>query len=373
MAMQAHASLRESTARTLIVGAGPIGLELAAVFKRLGHDYLHLDAGQVAHTVSWYPRGATIFSSPERIAIAGVPFKTPQQTRATREQYLQYLHAVIEQFDLKVQTFTLVIDITRDDQGFRLTAQRTIDSKDDAAPQPIPLPGASTLAYRCQNLVLAIGDMHLPNPLGIEGEDLPHVSHYFDDPQVYFRRKLLIVGGKNSAVEAALRCWRAGADVALSYRGDTFDPDSIKYWLLPELQSLIKREKMAFYPHTQPVRITSEHVELQGTQGQPTQRVPADAVLMLTGYRQDARLFDLAGVTRSGKNQAPEFDENTMMTDVPGLYVAGTAAAGTQHDFKLFIENGHRHVGRIAQNITGGKPPAGTVNSVNVAAGHSES
>ncbi len=338
---------------TLIVGAGPIGLELAVSLQHAGVDYRHLEAGQVAHTVTWYPRQTKYFSSPERIAIAGVPLTTPDQSKASREQYLAYLRGVVQQFDLRIQTHEPVTQLTRlDDDTFIVETTKA--------------------TYHAQRVVLAIGDMHAPRRLDIPGEDLPHVSHYFDEPHNHFRRRLLIVGGRNSAVEAALRCHRAGSRVALSYRKAAFDEDSIKYWLLPEIKGLIKHGEIDFYPETVPVEITPTHVRLapapsaeaaSAADSSDLTPVPAESVLLLTGYTQDRSLFRQAGVTLEGENHAPTFDPETMMTDVPHLYIAGTAAAGTQNHFKLFIENCHRHVTRITRSITGEAARPHLVNS----------
>ena len=232
--------------RAIIIGAGPIGLELHVVLKQLGVDVLHLEAGAIGQTITWYPKQAQFFSSPERIAIAGVPLNTPDQTKATREQYLAYLRAVVQQFDLPIATHEPVRQVSRDDDGtFTVkTAKRNVT---------------------CDHLVLAIGDMHLPRVLGIEGEDLPHVSHYFDEPHDYFNRNLLIVGGRNSAAEAALRCHRAGANVTLSYRGDHLDDNGINYWILPELKALIKAGENKFHPNTCITKITNTHVQIKAS------------------------------------------------------------------------------------------------------------
>jgi thioredoxin reductase (NADPH) len=328
--------------QVIIVGAGPIGLELHVVLKQLGVDVLHLEAGAIGQTVTWYPKQASFFSSPERIAIAGVPLNTPDQTKATREQYLAYLRGVVQQFDLPIATHEPVRRAERRGDGtFAIhTKQRTAT---------------------CDHLVLAIGDMHLPRELGIEGEDLPHVSHYFDEPHGYFQRDLLIVGGRNSAAEAALRCHRAGANVALSYRGDSLDDNGIKYWLLPELKALIKANEIAYYPETEPVAITDTSVTLKKGSGTVSE-VAADHVLLLTGYRQDKTLFEMLGVELIGENRSPSIDTQTMQTNVERVYIAGTAAAGTQQRFKLFIENCHVHAAKIAQAITGDAAPLQYIN-----------
>src|SRR4051812_37431365 len=236
-----------------VVGAGPIGLELAVALKRAGIDYLHFDAKQIGYTISWFPPQTRFFSSNERIAIAGVPLQTPDQGKCTREQYLAYLRSVVQEFDLRVNTYEPVVAIDRNaDGGFVLTTH----------------PAVGRRTYRARRLVLATGGTDYPRRLGVPGEDLPHVSHYFDDPHKYFRRRVLIVGGKNSAVEAALRCHHAGADVSLSYRRAGMPARSIKYWLLPEINSLIEWGKMQAWFGSRPTAIAPNHVTL-GPSGFP--------------------------------------------------------------------------------------------------------
>jgi thioredoxin reductase (NADPH) len=208
-------------------------------------------------------------------------------------------------------------------------------------------------------VVLAIGDMEHPHRLGIPGEDLPHVSHYFRDPHDYFRRRLLIVGGKNSAAEAALRCWRAGAEVTISYRRPQFDSGRVKHWILPDLEAQIAAGVIHFLPSTVPVEIGPGSVTLARTDGAgPLTCHETDFVLLNTGFRGDQSLMEVAGVDLRGDNRVPAFDPATMETNVPGLFVAGTAAAGVQQRYRLFIENCHQHAGKIAQAITGRWPAA---------------
>ncbi|MDZ4806364.1 MAG: NAD(P)-binding domain-containing protein [Candidatus Eisenbacteria bacterium] len=327
----------------LIVGAGPIGLELAVALKGAGVPYVQVDAASIGHTITGYPRQARFFSSPERIAIAGVPLVTVDQSKTSREEYLAYLRGVVDQFNLDVRTFERVVEIRVGAEGpgrFRVTTQSS----------------GGTQRYEARRVVLAIGDMADTRRLDIPGEDLPHVSHLFDEPHRYFRRRLLIVGGKNSAVEAAIRCHRAGARVSLSYRGERFPEKSVKYWLLPEIESFVAQGHIKFLPRTVPVVIDATKVSLSRLDepaGSDLLQVPADFVLLLVGYRADTTLFEMAGVTLEGENRGPRHDPATMETDVPGLYVAGTAAAGTQHHFKLFIENSHVHVDRILSHLTG--------------------
>lgn len=325
----------------LLVGAGPIGIELAVALKGRGIRYAQLDADQVGSTIAWYAPQTHFFSSPERIAIAGVPLQTLDQTKATREEYLTYLRAVVQQFDLRIETFERVVSLRKNnDGGFEATSVRASGERH----------------WRARNVILAIGDMHRPRLIGVPGEDLPHVSHYFGDPHRYFRRRVLIVGGQNSAVEAAIRCYRVGAQVTLSYRGSELDANRIKFWLLPEIRSLIRDGRLVWLPSTTVCEIRGDRVVLD-----PTREVAADAVLLLTGYEQDSDLFEQAGVTLEGPGRRPRFDEQTMETDVPGVYVAGTGTAGTQlGGVKEFIETSHVHVARIVAALTRTAPPVET-------------
>ena len=331
----------------IIVGAGPIGLEMAVALNRAGIDYIHLEAKQIAYTISWFAPQTRFFSSNERIAIAGVPLQTPDGSKATREQYLTYLRSVVEQYDLQVNTYEPVVDIKRLDTGFELTT---------GAP-------AGRRTYHCNKLILATGGTDHPRKLNLPGEDLPHVHAYFTDPHLYFRKRLLVVGGKNSAVEAALRCHNAGAHVAISYRRDRLPERSIKYWLLPEINHLISIGRIEAHFNTVPVAIAPDRVTLASTppasngDGRATRDVDADFVLSLIGYEQDDTLFKLAGVAIRGDCHAPALDEQTMQSSVPDLYVIGTAVAGTQDKYTVFIENCHIHVARVLAAITGSVVP----------------
>jgi thioredoxin reductase (NADPH) len=342
-----------------VVGAGPIGLELAVALKRAGIDYLHFDAKQIGWTISWFAPGTRFFSSNERIAIAGVPLQTPDGGKCTREQYLTYLRTVVQQFDLDVRTYEPVVGIDRlpGAAGFTLTTK----------------PAGGERRCRARRVVLVTGGTDRPRRLDVPGEDLPHVNHYFDDPHRYFRKRVLVVGGKNSAVEAALRCHNAGAHVSLSYRRPKLPARSIKYWLLPEINGLIDSGRVPAYLGTAPTRITPTHVQLEpwadpdappdptfpfvapGVRGR---NVEADFVLLLVGYRADMSLCRMAGVELAGPTETPNFTPHTMETNVPGVYVAGTAVAGTQDKYRVFIENCHVHVDRIVAAVTGAPEPA---------------
>ena len=327
-----------------VVGAGPMGIELAVALKRAGIDYLHLEAGQIGQTMFRWPPMTRWFSSTERITIAGVPMQSVSQEKCTREEYLAYLRSVVTQFGLAIRTYEKVRDIARAHDGFTMTTR-------DLA--------GSTQGYETRYVVLTTGGNAEPNRLDIPGEDLPHVGHVMEDPHTYFGRRVLVVGGRNSAVEAALRLHHAGALVTMSYRGDAF-PDRVKYWLRPEIEYLVKTGVITGHFRTVPVAITPTHVELRPVGGGEPLGVKADFVLLMTGYVADMSLFRMAGVELSGDREVPIFDEQTMETNVPGLFVAGTASAGTQRSgVRVFLENCHVHPVRIVAAITG-RPPTPT-------------
>ena len=337
----------ERTHDLAIIGGGPIGIELAVAARRAGIGYVHFEAGQIGHTMMWWAPGPRWFSSNERIAIAGVPLITPDQTKCTREQYLAYLRLVVTVHRLSIRTYEPIVGCTRVGDEFELTSR----------------PRGGERITRARHVALCVGGTDRPRMLGIPGEDLPHVSAYFTEPHTYFRQNLLIIGGRNSAVEAALRCHHAGANVSLSYRQEKLPEASIKYWLMPEIAGYLKTEHIKLHALTTPVAITPTHVTLRRCgpkhcEGQ-TFDVPADFVLKLIGYEQDNALLRLCGVELNGPQQAPRYDVTTMQTNVPGLYIAGTATAGTQDRYRIFLENCHIHVDRIIAHLTGSALPRG--------------
>lgn len=321
-----------------VVGAGPIGIELAVALKRAGLRHVHFDARQIGHTISWFAPGTRFFSSNERIAIAGVPLFTADQSKATREEYLAYLRGVVRQFGLAIRTYEPVTQVIRGDDCFQVHTQ--------------PRDGAGRVT-RARRVVLCTGGTDHPRRLNVPGEDLPHVSAYFRDPHEFFDQDLLIIGGKNSAVEAALRCHQVGARVTISYRRDRLPEKSIKYWLMPEIAGLIGAGRVTAHFNTSPVAITPTHVTLRRDATGETFDVPAQFVLSLIGYEQDQSMLRRAGVELAGDNRSPRFDPQTMETNVPGLFVAGTATGGTQTKYTVFIENCHVHVDRIVAALTG--------------------
>jgi len=341
------AQLTGNRTRVAIVGGGPIGIELAVALTRQGVDHRVFEAGSIGHTISWWAPQTRWFSSNERIAIAGVPLLTPDQSKATREQYLTYLRSVVTQFGVRVQTQSPVAKIEAAEHGFRLTVQT---GWQPASGQSI----RQSICWDAETVVLAIGGTDFPKKLNVPGEDLPHVDGYLRETHHYFGRHVLIIGGRNSAIEAALRLHHAGANVSLSYRGASLPEEGIKYWLLPEIKGLIAAGRIHGLMSTAVVEILSDRVRLRGLEDGSLTEHRADDVLSLIGYQQEKRLFESAGVRLDGPMQRPIYDEATMQTNVPGIYVAGTATAGTQSSkYKTFLENCHDHIDKIVAALTG--------------------
>jgi len=324
-----------------IIGAGPTGLELAVALKSAGIPFLIFDAGQIGHTITWWPRHQRFFSTSERIAMPGLPFQVFDQQHPTGDEYLAYLRAVVEQYGLKINTFEPVNRIWKEGQQFYL---HTLSMKGEHL-------------YSAKQVVLATGGMAGPNLLDIPGEDLPHVSHYLDDPHYYFQKDLLVIGGRNSAVEYALRCWRSGARVTLSYRKAEISKKTVKPALMQDLETVIRENKIRFLPATIPVEITPDEVILASTaeNGEVLKKrqlhVPVDFVLICSGYEADMTLFDQLGVILSGDEQIPKYNADTMETNIEGVYVLGTAAGGSQKKYTHFIETSHIHVPKILASI----------------------
>lgn len=291
----------------VIVGAGPIGLACAISAKRRGIDPLVIDAGALANSIVRYPTNMTFFTTPERLEIGGHPFVCAG-AKATREEALKYYRGVARAEGIRVQTYTKLIN--RNEVETRL--------------------GRAKISW--DKLVLATGYFDQPNRLGVPGEDLPHVRHYFDEGHLSYGRDAVVIGGKNSAVEAALQLFRAGAATTIIYRGTTW-PKSVKYWLRPDLENRIKAGEITARMGAHVVEITPREVRLQN------ESIPADRVYPLIGFHPDLALFDRIGIKYDRDTGRPEINADTLETSVPGVHVAGSVTAGNKIS-EIFIENG---------------------------------
>jgi thioredoxin reductase (NADPH) len=319
----------------LIVGAGPAGLAAAIAAQQRGLRYLVIEKGVLVHSLHHFPPDMIYFTTPELLEIGGMPFVSPHE-KPTRQESLKYYRKVTDAYRLEIALEEPVSRVAvRPDGTFGVTS----------APKHGP-----EVVREARSVVLATGAYDVANRLDVPGEDLPHVSHYYHGPHQHYRQRVVIVGGKNSAAEAALDLFRNGAAVTLIHRGAALG-DSIKYWVKPDIENRITEGSIAARFNTHVTEITRREVLIEGPDG--ADRLPADAVLLLTGYRADTTLMRAAGIGIEPAAEAPIFNPDTLETNVPGLYVVGACVAGRASG-RVFIENGRLH-GEIAiQRIAAG-------------------
>jgi thioredoxin reductase (NADPH) len=326
----------------LIVGAGPSGLATAIAAKQHNLDYVVVEKGVLVNSIFHFPTHMVYFTTPELLEIGGLPLVTPFD-KPTRLESLRYYRRVVDSYGIQVSFHQRVTEITRQGEIFAVTTV----AEEPASGQ---LSGAEVRTTReARAVVLAIGYYDIPNCLGVPGEDLPHVFHYYKEPHPYYRRRVVIVGGKNSAAEAALELFRAGAHVTLVHRRATLG-ESIKYWVRPDIENRIKEGSIGARFETRVVEITRESVIVEpvagGLQGSGREAIPADAVLLLTGYRPDVDLMRRSGIRCHDETLSPDLDPETFETNVRNLFIAGGAVAG-RNTGSIFIENGRFHGERI--------------------------
>jgi len=347
----------------LVIGAGPIGIEVASGLTNAGVDYIQIEAGALAQTIYNWPGRARFFSSPERVAVAGIPIQTTHQEMITREEYLAYLRNVVEIRGLDIATYEKAVSIERigvSEPGFHVTTEGLVGGRD----------------VFCSRIVFASGDMSFRNKLHIPGEDTVYqnlginmIRHTLDDPHLYFGRRVLVVGGKNSALETALRCFRSGANVSLSYRKKALEKEHTNSRLYLELSILIAKGYVDFYPQTVPTQFGPGLAVLQKTGDEDEsavglKEVKTDFVIVATGFHADLTLLEQVGVAFEGDERIPCYNPETMETNVPGIFLAGTAVSGGRQTYKDFIGTSHDHTKKIIKQIKGiENVPVGTVSS----------
>ncbi len=325
-------NMTQSAIPILVVGAGPAGLGVGIAARSAGIGCVLLDRRGLVSTIDRYPLNMTFFSTPEKIEIGGIPLTTVHD-KPTRRDALVYYRRIAEYFELDVRQGEEVVDVANMPAGFELQLRSR----------------HGELAALARNIVIATGYYDWPNLLGIPGEDLPHVAHYFTEGHKYWRQRVMVIGAGNSAVDAALECWRAGAQVTLVHFGDSFDA-TVKPWVLPDIVNRVKEGSIAVRWNTRVRAIASDCVEvIEESTGRRVQ-IGADAVLAMTGYYSDTSLLERLGVPVDQATGIPAHDENTMATPVAGVYLAGVIASGRDAN-RLFIENTRHHGETIVTDI----------------------
>ncbi len=312
----------------LIVGGGPIGLACGIESQKHGLSYRIIEKGVLVNSLYHYPLNMSFFSTSDKLEIGGVPFVS-HNVKPTRSEAIEYYRRVAMKFDLNIGLYEALKKIKKEADHYVITTEKG--------------------EYKARNVVLATGFYDIENQLNIPGEKLDKVSHYYLDPHPYFRQDLVIVGAKNSAVDAALECWRKGAkSVTMIIREDKIS-DSVKYWVRPDIINRIEEGSIKAYFNSELKEIKTSTVIFDSPEGQ--QEIKNDFVLALTGYRPDFSLMEDLGVDLDrDDSMIPSYNESTMESNVSGLYLAGVVCGGLQTR-KWFIENSRVHADLITSDI----------------------
>ncbi|GGA61117.1 YpdA family putative bacillithiol disulfide reductase [Ornithinibacillus halotolerans] len=319
--------------KVIIIGAGPCGMATAIRLKEQGINALIIEKGNIVNSIYNYPTHQTFFSSSEKLEIGDIPFITERQ-KPVRNQALAYYRNVAERTNLRIHSFEKVTTLKQSNNEFIV---KTVKDSGEAN------------SYQAEHVVIATGYYDQPNWMNVPGEELPKVMHYFKEGHPYYKKDVVIIGGKNSAVDAALELNKAGANITVLYRGETYSK-SIKPWILPDFDSLVRKGivNMVFNAHV--TKITNEKVFYRV--GNEDYEVKNDFVFAMTGYRPNYTLLKEVGVQINPENGKPIYNEETYETNIKGIFVSGVVAAGNNNN-EIFIENGRFHGEKIAKVIAG--------------------
>ena len=312
----------------IIVGAGPIGIACALEAQRRGWSYTIIEKGTLVNSLYHYPKGMQFFSSSDNLELDNIPFIC-KEPKPFRSEALQYYRAVAQSRNLNIKLFEQVHTTHKTPDGnFSITTSKG--------------------AYRCSNLVIATGFFDYSNQLNIPGEELAHVSHYFDDAHFYANQRVAIVGANNSAVDAALQCYRAGAKVEMIIRGDAIG-ERVKYWVRPEIINRIADGSITAHYQSHLKEIHEDHLLI--SKENETKKLAIDYVLVMIGYRPDYDFLKQAGVTcENDPMQTPKYNPETLETEVEGLFLAGVVLGGLKTN-AWFIDNSRDHGLKICDTI----------------------
>ncbi|HEY0161426.1 MAG TPA: YpdA family putative bacillithiol disulfide reductase [Edaphobacter sp.] len=330
--MSEQAAYTETKADLVVIGAGPTGMACAIEAQRAGFKVVLIDKGCLCNSLFHYPSNMTFFTTPELLEIGDIPFSSPNQ-KPTRDEALEYYRKVAEHYRLDVRQYETVVRVAGSDGNF------TIHTMDRFGRQ---------IEHRARKLVIATGYYDLPNYLGIPGEELNKVTHYYHAPHPYYGLDVVVIGGKNSAAIAALDLWRHGARVTLVHRGAEMH-HHVKYWILPDVNNRVKNGEITAYFSSSVTRITEDDATIATPKGEIT--IPNQFVFALTGYQPDFRFLEALGVKLDEENdRCPACDPMTLESNVPGIYLAGVVVAGERTN-EIFIENGRFHGKQIAADL----------------------
>ncbi len=321
----------------IVIGAGPTGLACAIEAKRAGTRPLVIDKGCLCNSLFHYPTNMVFFTTPELMEIGDLPMTTSGE-KPTRAEALKYYRKAAEHDELELRLYETVLRVEGSDGKFAVHTK----TQTGVANQ-----------YRGKKIVIATGYYDLPNLLGVPGEDQPHVSHYYTEAHPYWGQDVVVIGGKNSAAEAALDLFRGGARVTLVHHWPELGA-SIKYWVRPDIENRIKAGQVKALMNTRVTRIEREQVwvSASGEDGNGEQPIPAKAVFALTGYHPDFEFLEQQGIRLDPKTRKPAYNPDTHESNVSGIYLAGVVIGGTQTG-EIFIENGRFHGKQIIRALVG--------------------
>jgi len=316
----------------ICIGAGPTGLACAIEAKRAGLKPAVIDKGILCNSLYNYPVNMNFFTTPERMEIGDIPM-TISGGKPTRTEALKYYRRTVEHYQIPVRLNELAESIEGHDEHF------IVQTRSEAGEHK----------YHARKIVIATGYYDLPNLLNIPGEDLPHVSHYFTDAHPYWNQEVVVIGGKNSAAEAALELFRGGAHVTLIHRHAEMGK-SLKYWVKPDIENRIRAGEINAMFHSRVTRIEPHQVWVQNSKSELC--LPARQVFAMTGYHPDFAFLERQGIRLDPETRRPQVDPESLETNRAGIYVAGVVVGG-RNTSDIFIENGRFHGRQIVAAITG--------------------
>ena len=315
----------------LVIGAGPTGMACAIEAQRAGFTSVMVDKGCLVNSLFHYPANMVFFTTPELLEIGDIPFTTANQ-KPNRSEALEYYRNVAQHYRLDVRQYQRVANVTGYDGAFKVETQ-DLHGNDHQ--------------YVARKIVVATGYYDRPNYLGIPGEDLAKVMHYYKDPHPYFDMDVLIIGAKNSASIAALELWRRGSRVTMVHRGPEIHRN-VKYWIKPDIENRIKSGEVTAYFNSCVLEIRPEEVRIKTPEGERV--LKNDFVFALTGYHPDYEFLESVGIELTRPEMKPVCDPLTFESNVPGIYVAGVVVSGSRTS-EIFIENGRFHGRQIAEDL----------------------
>ena len=311
----------------VIVGGGPIGIACGLEAKKKGLSYVIIEKGPIVNSLFNYPINMQFFSSSDLLEIDNIPFIS-KEAKPKRNEALEYYRRIVTSNNLNITLFEEVETVKKSKDNFTITTNKN--------------------EYSASNVIIATGFYDIPNLLEIPGEDLPKVSHYYKDPHYYASQKLAVIGASNSAVDAALECYRKGAEVTMIIR----EPEvgqRVKYWVRPDILNRIKEGSIKAFYNSNVKEIKENELIIDTPEG--VVHLDNDFVLALTGYKPNFAFLEKLGIELSqDEKKLPQYNQETMETNIDGLYLAGVICGGME-THKWFIENSRIHAPMIINSI----------------------